>query len=297
MTRSIKALMERTLFKGIIIQLRLLRIMKWVVVIHFMFFSFAQFDFHTPNFFEFSSLQAKRTYKKKKWKKKSKRTPRPTAKPKKRQWKPKKKRLKSRCPKGMVLVRSKKRSINVCVDIFELSYPGKKKITQVKPHARQNLASCMRRCRQQGKRLLNDREWKVACEGTRPRYCNIYRSHPILRMVKSKKSWRKKGKNCKGKRARWSKVCMNDARINKQSKSLATNMLFSKCVSKYGVRNMVGNLGEWVAGKFYRRKSLRGRFNGGLYPQRKSSCSYETIAHGPEYYDYSIGCRCGRNPY
>ena len=91
---------------------------------------------------------------------------------------------------------------------------------------------------------------------------------------------------------------MNDPALNRLPKSLTRNKGYSKCVSNYGIYNMVGNLGEWVEGVWKNKKREQvARFNGGLYPQRKSSCSYTTIAHGPDYMDYSTGCRCARDPF
>lgn len=57
---------------------------------------------------------------------------------------------------------------------------------------------------------------------------------------------------------------------------------------------MVGNVGEWVSDLSEDAQHTYGRFNGGLFPQPKSSCSYATVAHAPEYRDYSIGCRCAK---
>jgi len=209
-----------------------------------------------------------------------------------------KRRRAARCPRDMVFVYSKRRRVKVCVDKYELSYPGKRPVTRVRPIGYRSQISCMHHCRKRGKRLLNNREWLVACEGTRPGFCNIYRSHPVINKVRSKKSWIYKGVNCKKGKMRWSKHCMRDPSLNRTPKGLAANKGFSKCVSKYGVYNMVGNLGEWVAGAWRNKNGkLVARFNGGLYPQNKSSCSYSTVAHGPGYSDYSIGCRCGKNPY
>ena len=204
----------------------------------------------------------------------------------------------SRCPRDMVFVYSRQKRIKVCVDKYELSYAGRRPISRVKPLGYRSQISCMRHCRKRKKRLLNNREWLIACEGTRPRFCNIYRSHPIIRKVKSKRAWIYRGVNCKKGKRRWSKHCMSDPSLNRFPQGLATNKGFSKCVSKYGVYNMVGNLGEWVAGSWLNKKKERmARFNGGLYPQRKSSCTYSTVAHGPAYRDYSIGCRCGQDPF
>ena len=202
------------------------------------------------------------------------------------------------CPIDMVLVASRKKRIRVCVDKYEVSRRTRKlHITKRYPLGYQSRDSCMKICRKRKRRLLNHREWVVACEATKPSKCNIYKRHPILRKVRSKKKWVVKGVNCKTKRKRWSKTCMNDPSLNKLSKGLAKNKGFSKCKSIYGAYNMVGNLGEWVAGTWVNKSGGKvGRFNGGLYPQNNSSCKYTTIAHGPDYKDYSIGCRCGMDP-
>ncbi|MFK7824589.1 MAG: hypothetical protein AB8G05_10550 [Oligoflexales bacterium] len=77
--------------------------------------------------------------------------------------------------------------------------------------------------------------------------------------------------------------------------SLASNSLFEQCVSKHGVVNMVGNLGEWVSDVRLVKGRKFGRFNGGLYAQKKSSCEYTTTAHSVDYRDYSLGCRCAKD--
>lgn len=138
---------------------------------------------------------------------------------------------------------------------------------------------------------MKNGEWRVACEGTKEQHCNRNQTHPIIKLLKSKERWFYKGLNCKDPANTWGKY-MQDPRINMQKYALGKNSSFDKCVSKHGVHNMVGNLGEWVEGQRRKKGQLYGRFNGGLYPQKSSSCSYTTVAHTLEYKDYSIGCRC-----
>lgn len=200
----------------------------------------------------------------------------------------------SDCPKEMVRVFAPKQGVDLCVDRFELTM-ARPPWDDDKPLTNQNYYSCEKHCKSWGKRLLTHKEWQVACEGTIPQKCNIHRTHPIIRKLTSRVPWIFAGHNCRHYRKAWG-LCMQDPSLNELVDSLAVNQQFPDCVSKYGVRHMVGNLGEWVADLHHRKKQLRGRFNGGLYPQPKSSCNYTTIAHGPRYRDYSIGCRCAQKP-
>jgi formylglycine-generating enzyme required for sulfatase activity len=182
----------------------------------------------------------------------------------------------------MVPVCSKE--IKVCVDRFEL-YESQ----SLKPVGYMNRASCEDACKAQGKRLLKNKEWLLACEGTKPKACNIFRQSPVVRMYRAPEPWIFMGVDCKQGENRWTLTCMNDPRLNEMAEGLAVPGEFKDCVSRFGVYDMVGNLGEWV-------DEPNGVFNGGLYPMPRSSCQYTTTAHGPGYSDYSIGCRCGMTP-
>ena len=200
---------------------------------------------------------------------------------------------KGACPSGMLPVKDKKRRVSVCVDRFEYSFRTSN-LKKRRPVSNVNYFECRRYCKKQNKRLLTHNEWLAACEGTKPQYCNRHQPHPIIQKLKSRKAWYFRGMNCKDPKNTW-RSCMQDPSLNYQKRSLARNGDYSKCVSKHGVYNMVGNLGEWVHD--YRKKNgiFFGRFNGGLYPQMKSSCNYTTIAHKLDYKDYSIGCRCAKS--
>ncbi len=193
------------------------------------------------------------------------------------------------CPEAMVLLSSTETKAT-CVDRYEYSGESQKLATAY-PKSRLNYYDCRAICTMHGKRLATSLEWQKACKGTDPKHCNIFRRHPIVRKQQDKKPWVFQGKNCKDPRYSWG-ICLNDPSINQQTESLGFNEEFSACRSHIGAVNMIGNLGEWVEDKMIRSGQVVGRFNGGLYPQIKSSCNYTTIAHSHNYRDYSTGCRC-----
>ena len=196
----------------------------------------------------------------------------------------------SNCPPNTVLVSNPIKKIKICVDRYEYSISNTN-LKHQKPKSNINYYQCTNYCAKQKKRLLTHEEWLVSCEGTQPKYCNRNQPHPIVRKLVSNKPWYYNGLNCKHGRNAWG-ACMQDPSLNLQKKSLGKNSDYSKCVSKYGIYNMVGNLGEWVKDYRVKNGAKFGRFNGGLYTQQRSSCSYTTVAHKLAYKDYSIGCRC-----
>lgn len=194
------------------------------------------------------------------------------------------------CPVNMAKVYSPARNRDICVDRYEMS-PKSSDSRWVRPFAHQSFFTCMEGCARRGKRMLWHSEWQAACSGTPAKRCNIYGAHPVLKKAASK-TWRYKGVDCSKQNNTWGKECMNDPSLNQGKGVLAHNAAFSQCVSESGVANMIGNLGEWVLDVSWKKGRLMGRFNGGLYPQPRSSCGYTTIAHEAEYSDYSVGCRC-----
>ena len=193
-----------------------------------------------------------------------------------------------KCPRGMVPVKNAAKKVSVCVDKYEYSLKKSKKRSS-RPLANVSFYECRNYCAKQQIRLLTHNEWVVACEGTKPRYCNRNKPHPVIQKLRDNKPWVYGQKNCKNPNNAW-RDCMKDPSLNRRS--LARNGDYKKCVSKYGVHHMVGNLGEWVHDFRRRDGDIYGRFNGGLYPQKRSSCDYTTKAHKLSYKDYSIGCRC-----
>jgi hypothetical protein len=194
------------------------------------------------------------------------------------------------CPTDMAWVCSPKWQVNVCMDRDLRREASGRFMGNV---SRQE---CKAWCEQRGRRLPTNNEWLVACEGTQPSQC-LQRAtyHPIIYRLRSTQAWVYNNINCKAGTNAW-RDCMSDLRLTDRMRDPRTGGMVGvppaaetqRCISEYGVRNMVGVLGQWVSDTY----GTRGQFNGGLYPQPASSCNYTTVAHPSDYTDYSIGCRC-----
>jgi len=185
--------------------------------------------------------------------------------------------LNTNCPESMNFVCDAKLATRVCVArdlVSAQSHEGK----QV-PMGNFSYFSCLDHCEARGFRLLTNNEWLVAMNGTHAEFCKA--TAPKDRRLGSP---------------------TQDAPDFNSSDDLK-NLEFnepgfrsdrSRCVSVYGIRDGVSVLGQWVSDGF---SSDRPQFNGGLWAfPSASSVFYRTTAHGPGYYDYSIGCRCGADP-
>jgi len=200
------------------------------------------------------------------------------------------------CPGDMAWVCSAQWQVNICVD------RDLRRDNQGRARGHVTRAQCQAMCQAQGRRLLTNNEFLAACEGTQPRTCLPARAiHPVVSRLRSPRPWIYNGIDCKAGNNAWG-PCINDASLNDSVGEVlditispaAGGNARAACTSDYGVRNMAGVLGQWVSDTYrVGRREVRGQFNGGLYSQPASSCNYTTVAHGTDYTDYSIGCRCG----
>ena len=200
------------------------------------------------------------------------------------------------CPGDMAWVCSAQWQVNICVD------RDLRQDNQGRARGHVTRAQCQAMCQAQGRRLLTNNEFLASCEGTQPRTCLPARGiHPVMARLRSSRPWTYNGIDCKAGNNAWG-PCINDPTLNEDTGDLlnltvspaAGSGARSACTSDYGVRNMVGVLGQWVSDTYRARAGdTRGQFNGGLYSQPLSSCNYTTVAHNTDYTDYSIGCRCG----
>lgn len=179
------------------------------------------------------------------------------------------------CPGDMQWVCSKSFKTSVCMDRDLVQNPDGK------PMANLNRKQCEDICRKQGKRLLTNNEWLVGCTGTPIEPCLNYRG-----------TWppghfSKVPNHVCQKHSTTSSQCMTSPDLTGLMPEIS-----AECRSEAGVRGCVGTLGQWVSDQL---NNGNGRFNGGLFPQKASSVIYSTVAHGPGYSDYSIGCRCGKS--
>jgi hypothetical protein len=146
-------------------------------------------------------------------------------------------------------------------------------------------------CASAGKRLCSEAEWVTACRGEkqtqfpygntyRQDACNVFREdHPAAILHGDASSGH------------------SDPRLNLvtvEGKTLLRETgQTSSCASRWGddaIFDMVGNLDEWV-------DDAEGTFLGGFYARAtRSGCDARVRTHPVEYFDYSTGVRCCRDP-
>ena len=145
-------------------------------------------------------------------------------------------------------------------------------------------------CAASSKRLCKPSEWKTACKGPEQQQfgygsrretgtCNDNGRSPIgalhLGAVKNGTAYS-------------THAIMNDPQLNQLAGTLAETGTHEGCTNGYGVKDMVGNIHEWV-------DDPRGTFQGGYYldvEKNGDGCGYRTDAHDVTYHDYSTGFRC-----
>jgi len=135
-----------------------------------------------------------------------------------------------------------------------------------------------RRCAAQQKRLCSESEWNFACEGeemlpypygtTRQALCNqdrsdLYENNPKRQILKD---------------------------------LTASNDPNSRCVSPFGVYNLVGNLDEPTQRETGRQPKFNNALKGGWWMAGRNRCRPATTAHDDYYTDIQIGVRCCSPP-
>ncbi len=179
------------------------------------------------------------------------------------------------------------------------------------PQAYINRIEAKAACEAAGKRLCSLFEWYRACRGPRGfmypygprmdrRACNVSKPHILSRLHGSNPGNWKYDEH------------FNDPKLNQEPGFLARCGEYERCVSGYGVADMVGNLHEWIsdhvgpslAGKIPLREDIHDKlddnagnaiFMGGFYSttsEHGRGCAFVTIGHGRKYHDYSTGFRC-----
>jgi len=163
-----------------------------------------------------------------------------------------------------------------CIDRFESSEaaPNALSGTEVLPLNHQSFQLAGQHCAKLGKRLCTESEWTFACEGedmlpypygvTREAVCNqdrpdLYENNPRRRILR-------------------------DLRV--------PNDPDSRCVSPFGVVNMVGNLDEPVLRETGRQPKFNNALKGGWWMAGRNRCRPATTAHDDYYKDIQVGVRC-----
>jgi sulfatase modifying factor 1 len=168
-----------------------------------------------------------------------------------------------------------------CVDVFE--YPN---LEGVVPAVMVDFDDAERACAVEGKRLCTSEEWEFACEGTEmwpypygidrdATACNIDKPVTKPELPALADPW---------------KISSEVERLDKRAPSGA----FPRCVSPFGVRDMTGNVDEWVTNSSGKEteKPFRSSLKGSSWGKVRARCRPITSTHSAAFSSYQVGFRC-----
>jgi sulfatase modifying factor 1 len=127
-------------------------------------------------------------------------------------------------------------------------------------------------CQGQKKRLCKETEWEFACEGEQ---MSAYPTGP-----------KRDADACN-----FDKGNLVDARTGRLRDQRMPAAELDRCVSPFGVRNMSGNVDEWV----WRDRSVgewRSALKGGWWMPGRDRCRAATTAHDEDFHGLQTGVRC-----
>lgn len=156
-----------------------------------------------------------------------------------------------------------------CIDRDE--YPEKHVGSETLPRVNTSWLEARSLCEARGARLCKEREWEFACEGEEmsPYPYGFKRDSSACNTDRTDLG----GPNQK----------LNDHR--------APAAAFPGCVSPFGVRNMVGNVDEWVERENVAPPS-RSALRGGWWLPGRNRCRAATLGHAESYAAKQVGFRC-----
>ncbi len=171
-----------------------------------------------------------------------------------------------------------------CMDVYE--YPN---LVGVVPAVMVDWNDARRACAVEGKRLCSVEEWEFACEGPQmwpypygierdPTACNIDRTYTLPEMEAFGDPW---------------KISEEVERLDKRVPSGA----LARCISPFGVRDMTGNVDEWVLNEKGKidDKPYRSTLKGGYWGPIRARCRPITSTHNEWFSFYQVGFRCCRD--
>lgn len=175
--------------------------------------------------------------------------------------------------------------LRFCVDVLE--YPN---IAGVRPAVWVGFNDAKRACAAEGKRLCAVEEWELACEGSsmwpfpygltrRSEACNDLTVQPNERTKQLENPWK-----------RATLVVELDGR--KPSGTM------NECISPFGVKDMIGNVEEWVfhANGNEDSKPFRTARKGGSFAAGKGRCRPIEASEPAWYRSNDLGFRCCSDP-
>ena len=172
-----------------------------------------------------------------------------------------------------------------CVDLYE--YPN---MEGVRPAVMADWNDAGRACAVEGKRLCTVEEWEFACEGPQmwpypygierdPVACNIDRDVRMPDLEAFSDPW---------------KISPEVERLDRRVAAGER----PGCVSPFGVRDMTGNVDEWVRNEEGKidEKPYRSTLKGGYWGPIRARCRPITSTHNEWFSFYQVGFRCCADP-
>ncbi|HLM74914.1 MAG TPA: SUMF1/EgtB/PvdO family nonheme iron enzyme [Polyangiaceae bacterium] len=168
-----------------------------------------------------------------------------------------------------------------CIDRFE--YPNQE---GAHPPVMVDWYDAAGACASRGKRLCWESEWVSACEGPEklpfpyglkrdPEMCNIDNRWLGVDLEKL-----------------YSKsAAIQGAELLRLDQSVASGAR-KGCVSGFGVRDLTGNVDEWVNAEKTYKKSKWAGLKGGAWGHVRNACRPMTTSHAPDFTYYFVSFRC-----
>jgi hypothetical protein len=141
-------------------------------------------------------------------------------------------------------------------------------------------------CESAGKRLCDDTEWTLACEGPQRQpypYGDGYTRDPQACNIDRPYIWPHAAKLFDAK--------SRDEELERLDQREASGSR-PACVSPFGVHDMVGNVDEWVVNASQFGKPFVSGLKGGYWGPVRTRCRPMTTAHDETFRYYQIGFRC-----
>lgn len=174
--------------------------------------------------------------------------------------------------------------VRVCMDEHEWpNREGKKPAVMIR------FVEAEQACARIGKRLCTEFEWELACEGpdTQPwPYGHAY-DQDACNSAKEFKPYSEAKLNAEERRIRE----VETYRLYQGEPSGSR----PRCKSEYGVKDLVGNVEEWVMTS-RRAWRYRSSLKGGYWAKPWAQCRGTNDSHGPNFRYYETGFRCCVDP-
>jgi formylglycine-generating enzyme required for sulfatase activity len=168
-----------------------------------------------------------------------------------------------------------------CID--ELEFPNRR---GARSPVMVDFYDAMSACAEQGKRLCWENEWTAACEGPDklPFPYGYARSKEACNI---ENPWIKPSL----KKLYDTNPAVSGAELSRLDQGVASGAK-EGCVSGFGVRDLTGNVDEWVMLEKKRGEGGWAGLKGGAWGHVRNACRPVTTSHAPEFTYYFISFRC-----